>query len=410
MALKLEQFSLQATEGDTLLVGWHRVNITPDYGVKLAGYGIRGPVNEVHDSLFANVVIFDNGSMSVALVSLDLLLFPRLLSESLVMQVEKGNLPVDAIFFGAIHTHNGYGHWEKSPAIQLAFGGYRSSLIANLQEQIEYGIHKAYRDRKSAKIGYIQIPVPEYVINRLDRPSGKTDHSLRSMVIEQVDGRRAIVTTYSAHPVVLDTDILELSRDYPGYLTDHLEEEGAFDLAVFLAGMVGSHTVAHMPLSNYPKADSIGKGLSGYITGNMDSVRYYETQTMACVSLDVELPDPVLRISENLGVRSWIFERLMGQLKGNIRVFRIGNIVMMGMPCDFSGEISVNASLDSLAKSGGYDLMITSFNGNYTGYITDDCHFDKSRNEEVMLMNWTGPYMGAYFTWIIKNILRKGQN
>jgi hypothetical protein len=410
MQEKLEQFSVDNPNGDTLMAGWHSINITPDQAVNLAGYGRRGPVKQVHDSLFAKVLVLDNGGMKLALISLDLIVFPKRLSENLTQALQEGLLPVDGIFFGAIHTHNGYGHWERAPAIQAAFGRYRESLLTDMQEKIQIALQLAVENQRPARTGFLKVAAPGYVINRLDTENGKKDAEVRSLVVEQLGGDKAIITSYSAHPVVLDTDILELSRDYPGYLTDHLEKDGSFDMAMFFAGMVGSHTVAPMPVKNYVKADSIGRGLSRLIIQKSGDITYYDNHDLACENLDVELPKPQLRISKRAAVRSWLFKLLIGPLKGNIRLVRIGNMLMLGTPGDFSGEIAVNSDFDSLAASQSLDLMITSFNGNFIGYITEDYHYDISTSEEVTLMNWTGPYMGAYFSWIIKNMISKSSD
>ena len=78
---------------------------------------------------------------------------------------------------------------------------------------------------------------------------------------------------------------------------------------------------------------------------------------------------------------------------------------MLGMPCDFSGEIAVLDGLDDYARERGLNLLITSFNGAYIGYITADHHYDKSRHEEVMAMNWVGPGMGRYFSAVIAALI-----
>ena len=79
----------------------------------------------------------------------------------------------------------------------------------------------------------------------------------------------------------------------------------------------------------------------------------------------------------------------------------------MGTSCDFSGEIYVNDHFEKLANEKGKKLLITSFNGNYTGYITADHHYDVLDENEVRTMNWVGPYYGQYYSEIIQRILEK---
>jgi hypothetical protein len=75
------------------------------------------------------------------------------------------------------------------------------------------------------------------------------------------------------------------------------------------------------------------------------------------------------------------------------------------MPCDYSGELSINNDLDGYAAKFGKELFITSFNGNYVGYITEDSHYYTCDHDEVKTMNWVGPNMGIYFTEVIKKMI-----
>ena len=85
-----------------------------------------------------------------------------------------------------------------------------------------------------------------------------------------------------------------------------------------------------------------------------------------------------------------------------IKVLRIGDILLVGTPCDFSGELV--EALDSQAREKGLSLMITSFNGGYMGYVTKDQWYDENLYE-TRTMNWYGPYNGAYFSELISGII-----
>ena len=79
-------------------------------------------------------------------------------------------------------------------------------------------------------------------------------------------------------------------------------------------------------------------------------------------------------------------------------------MLMVGMPCDFSGELV--AELDAYAKTKGLNLLVTSFNGCYIGYITHDKHYDRDLYE-TKTMSWYGPYNGAYLQEVVKDIIDK---
>ena len=55
------------------------------------------------------------------------------------------------------------------------------------------------------------------------------------------------------------------------------------------------------------------------------------------------------------------------------------------------------------AKTLGLNLIITTFNGGYMGYITPDEYYDKHFHE-VREMNWYGPGNGKYFDELITKI------
>jgi hypothetical protein len=79
------------------------------------------------------------------------------------------------------------------------------------------------------------------------------------------------------------------------------------------------------------------------------------------------------------------------------------------MPCDFSGEILVREKLGQLAERQGEKLLITSFNGDYVGYITYDEYYGHSEQEEVMAMNWVGPFYGNYYTQVLKKVITQSR-
>ena len=56
-----------------------------------------------------------------------------------------------------------------------------------------------------------------------------------------------------------------------------------------------------------------------------------------------------------------------------------GNTVLLGTPCDFSGEFV--ADFKPLIAKQGVNLMITSFDGGYIGYVTPDRYYDRATYE-----------------------------
>jgi hypothetical protein len=60
--------------------------------------------------------------------------------------------------------------------------------------------------------------------------------------------------------------------------------------------------------------------------------------------------------------------------------------------------------LYALGKEKGLDVMVTSFNGGYIGYVTPDKYYDVD-HYETRLMNWYGPGSGSYMTESLEKLL-----
>jgi hypothetical protein len=58
------------------------------------------------------------------------------------------------------------------------------------------------------------------------------------------------------------------------------------------------------------------------------------------------------------------------------------------------------------AQNQHLNLIVTSFDGSYVGYITEDNHYDLN-SYETRVMNWYGPQNGQYFQEMINSILTK---
>ena len=113
---------------------------------------------------------------------------------------------------------------------------------------------------------------------------------------------------------------------------------------------------------------------------------------------------PQAKLLRNWRIRPWLFNLSFGDYPEYLTVLRLGQLAMVGTPCDFSGEFS--PSIDSLAAKHGLKTMITSFNGGYIGYVTPDKYYDED-HYETQLMNWYGPGNGGYINRCIEQLIVK---
>jgi hypothetical protein len=227
---------------------------------------------------------------------------------------------------------------------------------------------------------------------------------VRGIKLQRSDSTSAVLFTYSAHATSIAKELLELSADYPARVIDLLEEKN--DFAMFMSGMVGSHRFKFTPYVDYPFIEDVAPKLIAAI----DTARYDPAMTspyIRSLHAQIEFGPSNLRIAKNWSVNDWVFRSAFGKLKGELTCLEFGNVLFIGTPCDFSGEIYTVDSLEQYAARYGKHLIITSFNGDYDGYITYDKHYYVSSKEEINALNWVGPYYGEYFSDMIKYVVRK---
>ncbi len=384
--------------------GWGKVNITPDHSMPMAGYRIRPGFDSVHDSLYARVIGIDNGATTVYFISVDLLLFPPAVKEKLNQRVAEEFSSKPFLFYSATHTHNGIGGWNSSVAGKFILGSYEDDWVLTTTEKLVTQLKSIEQSMQPAQLSYWQADAHEYAENRL-LAGAPYDGWLRGLMLTRADSSEARMITFSAHATSISKKSKSLSGDYPAALVSELEKkENTFGM--FMAGMVGSHRLAGITATEFELVAQAGNVLADKIS--------FATTSLPLDSVEIQTAHvPIifgpaqLRLTKDLKLRNWIFSALLDPLQGELTYVELGNIMLIGTPCDFSGEIFVTQQLAELAAAHNKHLIITSFNGDYAGYITEDAHYHQVEREEVMTMNWVGPHYGTYFTEMISALVKK---
>ncbi len=390
---------------DSLQVGWSKVGITPKAVVPLAGYGGRKPkaYTVVHDSIFVRVLVFDDGVDRLALVSADLLIIHPLLKAALLEELGS-EWSEHEVFLTATHTHASIGGWAPGLVGNLFSGAYDEDVVANLAIRMAEAIRDASANLGSAQIAYGELQVPELVKNRLVGTRGIIDPWLKTMLVRRDGDSTGMLNCFSAHATCLSRHFRELSGDFPGQLNRLLEESG-IDFTLYAAGAVGSMGPVSVdrpdnePLEVQHLASALKSNIELLLL--LDPPNIPESNLSSAV-LDLYMPAPGLKVTGNLQLRPWLFRSLIGEYPLKINVFSLGNTVFIGLPCDFSGELAV--PLYQYARDLGFNLVITSFNGGYAGYVVKDDWYDLPRYES-RTMSWYGPFAGSYLSEVIKLIL-----
>jgi len=385
-----------------LKTSWAAINITPHSPMPMAGYAPRDHFDSVHDSIYVRVLGIDNGTVQCFVISADLLLFPPALKNKIEAKISNRN---QFLYFTASHAHSSLGAWNDTVIGNLILGNYNDKWVDSLAIKILASMEKISISMRPSSVSYFETDAKEYVENRISE-KGEVDGFIRGFKITRDDGTKALFATYSAHPTNISHLSRELSGDYPNSLIKKAESSG-YNFAMFGAGMVGSHRVKWMEEREFVMCDTLAVRLFRKIQTSAHDTIVVDASDISTATFPLQYGPSQLHVLQKFKVRDWAFRGLFTKLTGEIKYLRIGNIVMLGTPCDFSGEIFTRNGLGKIAEAKKEKLFITSFNGEYVGYITFDDHYGHSEQEEVMAMNWVGPFYGEYYSRVIKKILEK---
>lgn len=198
-----------------LRAGFGRAEITPKLGCKMVGYGGRDQgAQAVHDPLLARALVLEQGDGAWALVSVE---FCYTGSETVrevraSVQRRTGIAP-ERVLVTTTHTHAGphdrhAQNWDRP-----------------LAELITDAVEMAFQARQPARLGSGAGFLYGYSINRrwLDRP---VDPGLVVLRVDDLQGKPlGLFTNFACHSVVLGSDNLQISGDWPGYAMRKLEAE-----------------------------------------------------------------------------------------------------------------------------------------------------------------------------------------
>lgn len=385
-----------------LEAGFGRASLTPNLqgstedwrtgtfpGLSLAGFSERrgAPATGVRDRLWVKSIALRAGGQTVVITSVDALIVPPSVTELLAKRVSALGLTRAQLFLTATHTHSGPGGWGRDWASGLVAGPAREGVPLWMAQRIESSIGAALDDLQPASLGKAWVDIPELV-----KGKARPHPGFPVLAFRQANGRTALIGSYAAHPVILSADNLELGGDYPGAWQRTMEEKG-FTLALFAAGpMAGqSPALAH---GSFSEAESFGIQLADRLLPALQTIRYEPQTELATLGMNFALPDPQVRIADTWRIRPWLARAILPlERETFLQAIRIGRTILISTPGDYDGELAL--ALETALQGTGWTPILTSFNGDYIGYVmAADGYHDGSYESRVM--SFFGPGIGEF--------------
>jgi hypothetical protein len=401
----IEKLSFKTDTADSILLcGWSRVNLTPPFTTPIAIDADRGGKHwsEVHDSIFVAAFVFKNAQVKAAYVSCDLLIVPPLVLPVVDSLLKKEGFSQQNIFYTATHSHSSIGGWHPTLVGEIFAGKFDQRVINHIAYCISKSIIDASSNMKQAAVSHSEIAAPEFVFNRLVGDKGCVDDKIRMLTIIREDSSKGMIATYAAHATCLHKGTMELSGDWPSALKDSVEKKIPNLFFCFSAGAVGSMGPVEKHSEKWKQVDFMANGVAEKIVADTTISVKLESKNLGMWHMPLHLREPSLRVNDFLVVRPWLFYRFFGKEETYINMLQIGNISFCGTPCDFSGELN-----NEISKSfSGKNIVITSFNGSYIGYVTMPKWYTLNAYE-TRTMGWFGHDTGTYLLDIIVRYINK---
>jgi hypothetical protein len=399
-----------------LMAGFGRALLTPTLNapqedaahgqfktLPLAGFGNRkgSPATGVHDDLYVKAVALRVGDRLGVMVGADALIIPPEVTEAALHNLEQQpGLRREQLYLSATHTHSSLGGWGEGRIAEEFAGPFHAGARAWFADRIVVAVREAVADLKPASLGHGSFAAPDFVRNRLVGSVGKTDPEFSYVLLKQTDGQLAVLGSYAAHATVLSGKMMEFSADYPG-AWERAVEQAMGGTAVFLAGSVGSHS-PNPGESGLKGVERMGQALAQALLEQLPKTALTNSIAFGIIGLEISMPPLNARLSDGIRLRPWLTARLLHPAPHSfIQCFRLDDSIWISTPCDFSGELALG--IKDFLRARGCTAVITSFNGDYVGYVIPSRYYHLDGYEPRM-MSFFGPYVPDYFDELIRTM------
>jgi len=379
-----------------LSAGWSRVPITPAVPTNTAGYG-KVTARRVNDSVYVRALALRVDTSEAILIGADILIVSRQMSDRVRSALAYSlGIAGGHVYFTATHTHSGPGNWSPDFLGKQFAGRYDPARLDTIVAAMSRAAHEAHAALAPAEMAYGSFSAPSYVRNRLLGTATHVDSTFVWAAFRHRDGGMAVWGRFSAHATTIGDRAAMISGDYPGVWERELEARTA-EVALFSAGAVGSMS-PRGSRHDYERAQAVGMPLADSVRAHVARAPWSSTVRLLAYRLPMDLPPNQMRLQRILASGKWRISPLLAGRLVPIRstalsVLALNRLVLAGMPCDLSGELS--REIAASAEARGFLLATTSFGGDYIGYVLPDRH-DRIDNYETRTMSWWGPHMGSF--------------
>ena len=286
-------WTMRATEYQ---VGTARIDITPDYPVRLSGFGFRRTESEgISHRIWAKALAIDDSHSGPAiLISVDNLGLPASMVTELARELEQhAGINPERVSVLATHTHTAPMLSRVAPtlfgtAIPDEHKQRIDQYTRDLQEALKSVALAALRSTQPATLEF-GIGSTDFAVNRRTK-GGPVDHDLPALIARNTkDQIIAVYTNYACHCVTLSHN--KISGDWAGYAQTEIEK--LFPSSVAMVGIgcgADANPSSGVIGDDTDTAREQGKKIANGITQILGKPRMQVTGPIDVQSESIQLP------------------------------------------------------------------------------------------------------------------------
>lgn len=350
--------------------------------VWLAGFGNRRAAQTVHDELWARAIVWDDGTVAAALVSLDAIGMFHDDVITIRKMVAQTCPAIHHVIVTATHCHEVpdlMGMWGPSHFKT----GVDQAHLRYVQQQTVQAIVQAYENRQPATLKIAKIDAVARDLIEDSRSPYVYDDAIRMMKVEHAASGQhlGILLNYGCHPETLGSRNLEITADYVHYWLDGIErgifyndekkQSGVGGLAIYAQGAIGGLMTAmgcetHDPWldqtfaeneRSFAKARAQGYRLAKMVLDKLPDPDWQTIDrpaiTLCAKTFNFKLQNKLFMLGGVMGVFDRGFHRLQ-QVRSEVNLLTIGPAWFITLPGEVNPEI-VNGGIEAPA---GRDFLI----------------------------------------------------
>ncbi|MDB6058854.1 MAG: hypothetical protein JWO95_2698 [Verrucomicrobiales bacterium] len=274
-------------------VGVARVDITPDYPIRLNGYLARkAECDGVIQHVFAKALAIGTDKQGPAiLISVDNCILPATVREEILQRLKSRGVRSEKLAICVSHTHsapklkgaadNIFGR-DATPEEQAHIDRYTREFI----DKVSAVAMEALDGRKPATLSWAQ-GTAGFAGNRRTK-GGPTDHDLPVLKVTGTNGElRALLVNYACHCTTLSHEPNQICGDWAGYAQEYIEQQHPGAIAMTIMGCGADSNP--FPRGTLDNAKEHGQEISKAVDGLLSQSFKPLDEKLECRSKRIEL-------------------------------------------------------------------------------------------------------------------------